>query len=187
MATIRESEPTRLIVSDTWRWNKHLSDHRPSEGWTLKYQLQGPGVLAEPITASASASGDYFEVRHAPADHADLPQGSYTLIGYVEKDGDRFTVYPDPDETTETGSLFLQAFATSAPQQTHDEKVLAQIDTAIETLSANTKATVQVNGRTVEYRNLPELVELQGVYRSRVIMARNGGQLPRRRVVFRRA
>lgn len=178
--TVPNGEPTELIAADAWQWDKHLSDYPPSDGYTLKYALQGPAVLAADITAATSAEGDYFEVRHAANAHGNLVQGHYTLIGWVELAGARVkTVYE--------AAVHVRVHNTSTAQVSQDEQELTKLDAAILTLETSPHASVEINGRTITYADREEIYRRRGEVRARVAAARRGGRFQRREVHFRRA
>lgn len=171
-------EPTRLVIGSNWEWDKSHAPAPPSEGYTLSYDLHGPSSVST-ITAGTSSSGDYYEVREAKAATAGLKPGTYQLVGYVEKGDDRHEIY--------RAEVYLQEDLTAAgvvDTRTHDEKVLAQINAAIETLTTNPWASSSVDGQKVEYADLDMLMKRQGIYRARVAQARRQGQFSKRKVHF---
>jgi len=56
---VPDSEPTTLVVGDTWQWTKVYADYPTSEAWALSYALTGPATVA---AISASISGDHYAV-----------------------------------------------------------------------------------------------------------------------------
>lgn len=171
-------EPAQLVIGSNWEWDKSYAPAPPSEGYTLKYDLHGKSSVTT-ISASTSSSGDYYEIREAKADTAGLEPGTYILVGYIEKGTDRFEIY--------RAEVYLQEDLTASTvvdSPTHDEKVLAQINTAIETLTLNPWASSSVDGQRVEYADLEMLMKRQGVYRARVAHARRQGQFPKRKIHF---
>lgn len=178
--TVPNGEPTELNAADSWQWDKHLSDYLPSEGYTLQYELEGPRNLASPITASTSASGDYFEVRDAPSGHNSIDvQGAYVLIGYVTKDTDRFTVYE--------GEVYIRVRSTSTAQASNDEEALQILEQKYREQAADGKISIGTQGDETRWHSLEQLREEIGALRARVGMARRGGRFQRREVHFRRA
>ena len=172
------SEPQSLVIGESWQWNRTHSPAPPSEGYTLSYEFHGPSSVAV-ITAATSSSGDYYEVREDKAANLGLNPGTYVIVGYVEKGTDRFEIY--------RSEIHLAADWTNAgtvDELTHDEKVLGQLNAAIEALTLNPHAETQVNGRRVQFNELHALTKSQGVYRSRVAMARRQGRFAKRKVSF---
>ncbi len=160
------SEPKTLVIGANWEWDRTYSDGPPSDGYTLKYEFHGPSAIAA-VTAATSSSGDYYEVREAKAATVDLLPGTYVMVGYVEKGTDRFEIYRSE---LQLGEL------------THDEKVLGQLNAAIEELTLNPHSVTQVSGRRVEFTDMGMLTKGQGVYRARVAFARKQGQFSKRKV-----
>ena len=144
-------------------------------------EASAPPARSRPRTGGhrRRASGDYYEVRVAKAATVGLTAGTYVMVGYVEKGTDRFEIY--------RSELYLEEDWTAAgvtDELTHDETVLAQINSAIQTLTLNPWAVTHVNGRRVEFADFDMLTKRQGIYRTRVAQARNQGRFSKRKVSF---
>lgn len=180
--TIPTGEPTVLHIGSDWEWDAHYSSTRPSEGYTLRYELHGPEDIAE-IVAATSPDGDYFEVRVARATTAQVEKtGTYVLIGYVTDGSD---VRPPPVYYRE---VELRADPAADPQPnklTQDEQELALVDAALLTLAEFPEAVSQVYSRRTEFKDHRELARRQGMLRAKIARARRGGSFQRAKVAFR--
>lgn len=165
---VQSGEPTELTAGQSWAWDKTLSDHPPSDGWTLKYALRGP----EDADFTAAANGDTYEIREGPAE-TDLDAGRYRLVGYIEKGDpvtDRHVIYE--------GTLRVRANPiTAVNTQTHAEKTLAVIEAALEGRLTADEEEFEINGRSVRRIPVEELYRLRNRYRTEVAMERSPGRM----------
>lgn len=162
---IENIEPKHLQAGDSWAWDKALSAHLPSDGWSLRYVLRR--TPDPPIaTINATAVGDHFEIRVPGTTTQAYPPGLYRLVGRVSKDNDRYTIYnctlvvsPDPIEA-------CGSFA---------EQMVAQLEAELlklgSTLAANPVRSWTQGGRSEDYGGAEErqtLQQLLGFYREQV-------------------
>lgn len=130
-----EGVPAKLVQGDTWRWRRTLSDHPPSDGWTLKYQFsQDAGEIELTLTADES-QGAYL-IDEAPAATQNLTPGLYRYAEFITNDaGDRFTIG--------RGTIQVEAV--------HHESTAARmvrvISAAIEEIVTGKKQQVSINSR----------------------------------------
>lgn len=166
-AEIPTNEPTEAIAGDTWRWDRTLDDYSALDGYELEYALRGPFDL-DIDGAMVTAVGSGWEVRVPAASTAPLTAGTYRLVGYVTKAGERDTVF--------VGSLVVAADpAVAVGDGLHDEKVLALLDTVIEGRATTDREEEQINSRGYRLMSFEELVRIQGTYRRRVAAIRDPG------------
>ena len=168
-ANISTTEPKRLRLGDTWRWQKSLSDYS-ADTWTLTYVCLDETGSANKITINTTANGSAHEVNVSADTTANYTAANYKVIGYVsdgtnrysldELDGLRFEVKADP------------ATAASADERTFAEKMVANLETAMTSLSTGTLTQASENGKSYTVRNLDELNRDIG-YWKQVVWAEN--------------
>lgn len=167
---VPDSEPTEIRAGESWQWDRTLSEHPPSDGWTLKYALRGP--TDGDITASTS--DETYEIREAPG-NTDFTPGHYRLVGYVQKESG--------GEVTEREVIYegtvhvLPNPITAVNSKTHAEKVYESITAMIEGTASKEQRRLRINGREIERISISELLRLRNVYADQVRMERHPGQL----------
>lgn len=170
------TEPTVVRAGDTWKWTKYAGDHTPDDGWTLKYALHNIGSAAVSnskleITATANPDGVNHDVLVAKTDTDDLLAGNWKWVAYVEKGTERFTI--------DQGVLYVEPnlqLATAGTQQSHNEKMLAAIQSVLQGRATNDIESYQIAGRAVNKIPVEQLLKLENVYIAKVRRERNPGQ-----------
>lgn len=158
MPTIPTQEPKSFRAGDTIQWTRTLADYLPAD-WDLKYKIVGNA--AAPVEVTATEDGDTFAVEITAAQSADLAEGIYTLIGWVENsDDERHTVYED--KVTITADLAAAAGATDT--RSHYERTLALLESAIERHSTNPIESIVINGKQITRPTLDRLYALRSKY-----------------------
>jgi len=108
----------------------------------------------------------------AAATTAPLAPGNWKWSAFVEGgSSERYTV----DE----GTLFVEPdlnAAAAGSQQSHNEKMLAQIQTLLEGRSVSDLESYQIAGRAVNKMPVSELMKLENIYIAKVRQERNPGQ-----------
>jgi hypothetical protein len=121
-------EPRQFIAGDTILWTKQLADYPPADGWLLHYKLVGPSTLAADITAVDDGGTFDVTIPAAATGFGGFIAGTYRMIGYVDGVGaERHTIYRADVEI-----LPNVAAVSYANLRTHDEKMLAAIQAALE-------------------------------------------------------
>lgn len=151
--TIPDTEPVQLTAGESWAWNRALGDYRASDGWTLKYSLRG----AKDLDITADAAGDEYQVRVPAATTAPVTAGTYRLVGFVEKDADRFVVC---DKTV----AVLANPLTAVNAKSHTERTLEIIEAAIEGTLTDAEASWTIGGKSVTKYSPKELFALRNQY-----------------------
>jgi len=161
--------PALLTAGDSWRWRvADLADYPQSEGWALKYRLNGVNTLD--LTPTFQTSGDdagHWLVAVAATTTTPLEAGRYRLAAWVEGSGAYagrsepigdtvVELKPDP-RTAEPGDL-----------QTHAERTLAVIEAALEGRLTSDIESYQVAGRAINKIPIAELTKLHGQYAAKV-------------------
>lgn len=168
-----QTEPASVVAGDTWTWERVLSDHPPSDGWTLGYSFVGPSKLS----VEAQAVGETYVITVAAANTAKLLPGTYRWIGYVTKASERFTIGD--------GLLIVRPdLAEAAAASSHAERMVDLLETALEDLATLGSTTIEINGRQADQIPMDQLRRMLGYYRSEIRRNRNPRQLGRVEVHF---
>jgi len=169
--TVTEGEPTVLAAGDSWQWDRAVSDYPPSEGYALTYHLSGRARYE--IAASASETGDYFEVRTTPAAHAALVEGEYRLLGFVTLgDTERWPVYD--------GRVYVHANPLTLDGDTRSfaARMVDVLEAAVAGRELPEHEELEINGRRIKYASRTDQMAELGKYRLIVAAERNGGFPP---------
>lgn len=154
MATdISTIEPDEIRAGDTVTWLKSLSDYPASDSWVLSYRLVSSTTHYD-ISSSASDSDHLVTITAATT--ANYTPGEYTLIGWVTKSSERYSipskkinVLPD-----------LAAVATGYDIRSNARKTLDLLDAALQAQGSN--AWVQeyeIAGRRMRFRSIGEFMK----------------------------
>lgn len=157
--------PSTLYAGDTWTWTDSLSDY-PATTYTLKYALRGYGLTTTDITAAASGTDHVSTVTAATT--GSIGAGTYSWVAVVER-----TVTGVLQRTTVgSGRVVVQPNLLTATSTTdirgQYEIAYDAIIAAINTNSASAVASITVNGRTVQYKGLDELVKAEQILRPKM-------------------
>jgi hypothetical protein len=187
-AEIPTTEPTSLRAGDRAQWTKTLSDYPPADGWDLKYRLLNESVALDAITATED--GTTYSIDLPTTYTADLAAGIYQLTGWVEKSGDRKTIY-----LADVEILANLAAATSAvDSRSHVKKVLDALEAMIEGRATNAEESIVVPGfgnKQIQYLNPLELRKARNLYRReyeeelRATARKNGRKIGGRKTLVR--
>lgn len=175
--TVPDIEPTVAAAGEDWHWTRTFDEFPNSEGWTLKYYFRGVGTLD--ITATALAGSDSaFDVSAPAASTGALAAGRYVWDAIV-------SLASGETHRAATGVLTVTpklASAAAGAQQTHNEKMLALIETELENrltgISAGGAGSVEtytIHGRSLAKLTTPELKKLRGQYLAAVQRERSPG------------
>lgn len=166
-AEIPYGEPLELVAGDTYKFLKSLSDYSIADGWALKYRIVG-GLISLSKTASDNGDGNWLVTIAAADLVAAVADTTARMIGWVEKAGERWTVYDDyvrikPNVAT----------ATAADLKTHEVRTLEAIETVLEGRATADIEQYQLNGRAVTKIPVSELLKWRGIYRAIVWRQQN--------------
>ena len=168
MTDTSNTEPTRLVAGQTWRWSRDdLVDSYPaSDGWTLKYHMIS---AADVFVITAHAVDDGFLVDEAPATTGTRSVGVYGFVAEVSDEKDIFSV----------GTGKIEVFANPRSQikadpRSHAEKALALIEAALEGRITRDQEEFSIDGRSIKRIPASELAALRDRYQRKVDRERNG-------------
>ena len=154
------SEPTTLQAGDTITWSRSLSSYPASAGWVLKYRLLFAVGTAVDITATPSGADHAVSLLASAT--ASFTAGAATLVPWVEKADERYTL--DPIPVTVLANL---ATATNFDGRTQNQRILQAAKAALETYVTTGKLTVEeyeLNGRRMRFRNLAHINDTIALY-----------------------
>jgi hypothetical protein len=166
--------PKSVIAGDTWQWYFATPDYLASESWVLTYRFRSlelttnkarfddTGVSREHIVKdiTGTVSGDQWLVTVAAASSA-WDAGRWAFSARVSKALEAYTV--------DSGYLVVEpdfaSLTTSFDSRSNARVIVDRIDTAI--ASGATRGTIAaygVDGKTMTYRNMGELLQLRSYY-----------------------
>lgn len=154
LPSVSDTAPTQHIAGDTFVATISGADYPPSAGWSAQLILIGPSRY----TVTASVSGSDFEATATAAATSTWIAGDYTTRPIYTKGAERATgsagtlrVLPDPAAPT-TDGVALKGAA---------QRRLDDLQAAYDAHIASGNAVVgeyTINGRTMRYRELSELL-----------------------------
>ena len=157
---IPTSEPERLRAGDNATWTRALADYLPADGWVLKYALTGAGGQ-QLITATNNGDGSHL-VAVAATTTDDWVPGSYTLQGYVELAGARYTVYEGYVEI-EAG-LHLSAYSAGLETRPTVKQTLDALEATILGKASKDQLSYSIAGRSLQNLSPDELIRWRDRY-----------------------
>lgn len=173
-------EPDELEAGVDWTWTRVFDDFRPGDGWTLTYYLVGASAVAPIVCTTADAATFLASVLAATT--GAIATGRYRYQGIV-------TLGSEKHVAVEGVIVVTPNFATLAAaggNQSHAEKMVALIKTAIEALGSNNVKAYTIADRQFTFHDLKELRQMLTQYEGDVAMERNSGRLPPVQMVFGR-
>jgi hypothetical protein len=167
--------PAQHRSGDTFSVTRSYADYPASEGWSVSLTLVGSGSV---YTVTSSADGDDHVVSATAAATGAWASGRYTVVEYVSKSLERYTLSSSVIE------ILPDLAAATAGQDTrsHARKVLDAIETFLGTGSI-TNASLEFNGRRLQHIPIPDLIALRDKYRAEVRRESNNGRVGGRLLV----
>jgi len=179
MAPVTPSgEPQTARAGDTWTWARSFAEYPASEGWALSYELRGPATLTIG-GAMVVATGDLHTVTVPATATAPLPAGSYVLVALLTGSG----AFGGRRDSIDLGRLQVTpnpSAVVGGEPLSHAEKMLAQVETAIEDLVAGRTASYMIAGRQVTRLDMAELYRVRMRYSAEVARLRRPQSFGRR-------
>lgn len=162
---IPTSEPGSIFAGDTVKFSKTISDYPATDGWTLTYSFRGPTALAD---QTATTSGSGYLVTIPAATTTALSAGTYYWNARVSLAGEVHTV---------ARGVLTVTLVAGALVLTHNEKMLAAINAALEGRIVADMQQYTIGGRMVQKIPFKELAHFKAVYEAKVYRDRNPGQI----------
>jgi hypothetical protein len=152
--------PASLTLGDTWTFSLILADFAPLSGRSVRCHFAGP----TPFTIEATADGSEWSFRREhDAEDPPTPGNYAAVVRSTNENGDISTQYtqyveirPDP------------AAAVATDARTGAQKMLAAVETALESLLAGTKASVSIGDQSYTQADAEKLMNLRDRLRNEV-------------------
>lgn len=154
----------KLVAGDRWKWTVSLPDY-PADVWKLVYAFRGASAL----TLTSTASGSDHLLDALPDATEDLIAGRYAWQAFVEQRTDatehyelargQVQILPDVNKL---------AAGSPTDLRSQNQRILDAIRATIEGTASREERQYQVGGRSLEVRNVNELLDLEGVFAARV-------------------
>lgn len=144
--------PDRFNAGETILYRRSYADFPIADGWAATLYLSGAANHTEP----AATVGTQFEFELTAAQTGGFPAGVYQWQERVSKGSETYTV----DE----GTVTIDPNIATAPAGSlipFAEKLLPQVEAAIEALVTGKVQEYQVAGRAVRYNDLEFLTKLR--------------------------
>ncbi len=176
--------PASFTAGDTVAWTRDLPNYPRSAGWLLHYALVGTGSVYT-VDAVAGDSADNFAISVPAATTAGWTPGDYSVQEYATlTDGTRNTL----GITRVTIGANLAASTGGMDTRGQARRIFDAISAVLEGRATEAELEVQINGRTIKYIPVAELLALRSAMR--IEMANNdkangNGDLSRLYVRFR--
>lgn len=160
--TTQSGVPCKIRAGDTTIFTITGTDYSPSTH-SAAFILQKVATGATLATVSATESGDTYTFTIAAGTSASWASGSYQWCL-------RYTVTADSTvETGETGLLDILPNLGTSQTASSAATLLAALETAIATVTANPYQQISFNGQSLSFANISVLYEERKRLRSEVI------------------
>lgn len=162
------SEPTLLRAGDSVSWTVSHPAHPASEGWALEYKILFPSGVAPAFTATGA--GEEYSVALGYTNTASWAPGNATLVGRLQKGGERITVLQQ--EIVIEPDLIA---ATVFDGRSWARRALDDARAALVAYSANGQAHVEqydIAGRAMKFRTAADITSLIGYLEGEVAKER---------------
>jgi len=146
-----------------------LTDYTPADGWTLAYNFAAATPFSVDAVANDDDTGWTLSVTGAQTLTMSPRNVAYTALVTKEIDGaDRSIAVDDGVIAVEASPLRVSSWAA----------VLTAVDAAIATYAANPNGSITVDGMSVSYRSMSDLISLRSYANYR--MQQDGPNRPKR-------
>jgi hypothetical protein len=172
-------EPTEFIAGDTIAWTRDVVNYPIADGWLLHYRIVGPSdLVSQPVVTIANNTNNVVLAAAATADPAFLG-ATYRMMGWVDGvNAERHIVFDGFVEILP--NVAVQSFAAL---QTHEERMLAACQAALEGRLTNDVARYGREGTFVDKLAINDILKIQGVYKAKLWRLENPGESTPRHVV----
>lgn len=158
-APIPTTEPTRIIAGETVKWLTSLPDYPASAGWVLGVTFISPG---QRYSATATASGDDHLVAISAGATALWEPGDYAMRAQVVYGGEVYTVRDVPR------IVVAPAYTAAVDPRSTAARALAAVEAVLEGRASSAVAEYEINGRSLRYMPVAELLALRDRLRADV-------------------
>lgn len=176
--------PTSFTAGDTVAWTRDLPNYPRSAGWALHYALVGVGTVYN-VDAVAGDSADNFAISVAAGTTSGWAPGDYSVQEYATlPDGTRNTL----GITRVSIGANLAASTTGMDTRGQARRIFDAISAVLEGRATEAELEVQVNGRSIKYIPMADLLALRSAMRLEMAnadKAAGNGDMSRLYVRFR--
>lgn len=160
MGDLSTSVPTSVTAGDTVQWTRALPAYPRSAGWVLSYALVSATALIT-ITGSAGTGADDFAVTVDATTSAGWAPGVYTVQEYATQSGNRQTV----GQYRITVLPNLAAATSGIDTRSQARRTLEAVNAVLEGRASEAELEVTINGRTLKYMPMADLLTLRTALR----------------------
>lgn len=148
--------PSKIIAGLNVAWSDAPVGY-PSCEYTMKYVLVNATGRIE-ITSAATVNG--YSVILKASDTASWSAGTYRMIGYAEKSGEKYEVYNativvDANPFTGTGTDY----------RSHNQRVLEALQATIQGRATKEQSELTIGSRMIRLMSMDELIKAETHYR----------------------
>ena len=167
MATQLNIMPKSIVAGESVSLAVAINGVTPDGGWSLTYRLAAsPGLSVEGV-----ADGDGWSVNITPAQTLTFPRGLIRFDALAKKGSGA----DEQSLLVDSGTI---AVSPSPIAESAWSAVLVQVDAAIASWGTSPNRSVSIDGMSVTFRNLDELLRLRAFCLQQVARDR-GGMGPR--------
>jgi hypothetical protein len=175
-------EPVQITAGDTVSFTKSLANYPASQGWNLKYVLNGG---ADPIIFTSIASGDDHVILVPAATTAQWLPADYELTGFAENAGVRNAIYI----ARLTVSINVES-TDPGETRTHAQRMVISLEAQLEKMAQDDIIDSSVEGTQIRREARKEIYTMRKKYqreRESEIAAENirNGKQSGRKIVTR--
>lgn len=168
---IPTTEPTTIQAGDTLSWSKSLDDYPADDSWVLSYRLINENTKHD-ITTAASGSDHLVSVLASTT--ASYSPGKYTLLAWVTKAAERYSLPSKQVEVTPN----LAVWGSGYDGRTTAKQVLDLLDAAM--IAHGSNAWVQgytISGRTMTFKSVSDFMAYRSKIQAEVRQEENAARL----------
>jgi hypothetical protein len=134
-----------------------LTNYTPAGGYTLAYNFASPTPITVSAVANGANTGWTLEVTGAQSLLFRAGSLHYSALVTHTESGRKFAV--------DSGSIFVEASPLAVSQYA---AALTAVETAIASYGTNNQRSLQLDGMSVSFGSLQELLDLRAFYKSEV-------------------
>ena len=157
-ATIPTVEPDKIYQGDSVSWEKSLDDYPASDGWTLRYAIQGPTNVG--VVNSTPTGADHL-ISISKSTTAAWTAGQYWYQAYVEKASERVTLYKGQFELIKSLDTGISG---AYDGKTHYQTVLEALKATLEGKATRDQLSYSIRGRSLSRMSMQEITDAIATY-----------------------
>ena len=148
------TEPEVLTLGDRWTWKREdLGTDYPPASYALSYEARLEGAGSTSFSINASESGDDYIIEIASATTAGYTAGTYSWALYITRSSDSERLKLDSGKFEIVENLAT----SSADPRSHAGKMVAYLETTLESLAQKLTTAYSVSDRSNTLRSIDEV------------------------------